>query len=181
MPVKKSKLPILIGSEEESSEDNEHYFFPSLIKKEKEKDAYIELNDPCSVLSLECQSQFDVSFIHSLLLNLAFNYTLEEDTDCCFFWKGGLTWCSDDQIEVSVDIYDGNKIVKMCHSVSSEEGANFRFAKYRSKLKIIREIRTIRELHLLPGDSHHVEEYIHYPPQSYYNKECGKISLVSFF
>ncbi len=100
-----------------------------------------------------------------MLLNLAFNYTREDNSHYkgkLRIWKTGLYWCTSDEIEVSVEFCDGNKLCLIMHSSSNQDNALYDFTKY--KCEIIREIRRIRNNTFLQENTE--QEYMYFPAKN---------------
>lgn len=167
------------------SSKSEFFFFPGLIKKEKDENIYQTEKDEKDDIVLHSgwlmtsKSNFGLRFLHSLLLCLAFKFP-HSTSDSSYsrkvcLWKNGLYWCTRSQVEILVEIRHDKEVYVLCrcNSVSAND-----FAKCRSE--VIQEIRDIKEKIILGGDDFNEStEYCLYPPPQTYGslQNCKKIPL----
>ena len=159
----KDVLELITGSE--SSDKNEdHFFFPGLIRKEKEKGKLNGLESKkCFGWLLESKKELGLRFLHSLLLSLTFKFPQMSPSDNSKYkrrlhlWKNGLFWCTDQDINVLVEVIEDRNVVAI-FQCSDEQLVPL--AKYRSC--VIAEIRKVLKCSKA-DDSTGSEYFLNYP------------------
>ena len=134
----------LITGTESTAESNRYFFFPGLIKKNKQDLPKSKFKYNYGWV-YEKHIDLRLRFLHSLLLSLTFKFP-PKDTDSgskyerrLALWKNGLFWCTVQGIDVMVEVIDGRKVVALFRCNSEKQ--LMPLAKYRSD--VIAEIEKV--------------------------------------
>ena len=164
----------IIGSS--SSKDKEKlYFFPGLIKKEKD-DKEIEKVTATgyftSGLLIENSQPWDLRFLHVLLLRLAYQFAEEKKqyyNRRIHLWKNGLQVFTDNLIEVILELKH-DKVICLFLRCSQETSSKIDLAEVRHV--VLKVIRSLSEKMSLTDSTDNISESIVYPhPQSFSSVE----------
>ena len=170
-----------IGSE--SSKDKEIlYFFPGLIKKEKDDMEIEEVTKTgyiTSGLLIENSQSWDLRFLHVLLLRLTYQFAIEKKqyyNRRIHLWKNGLQVFTDKLIEVILELKH-DKVICIFLRCSQETSSKIDLAQVRHS--VLKVIRSLSEKMSLTDSTSNISEYIVYPhPQSFSSvEESVKIPL----
>ena len=134
----------LITGTESTAESNRYFFFPGLIKKNKQDLPKSKFQYNYGWV-YEKHIDLRLRFLHSLLLSLTFKFP-PKDTDSgskyerrLALWKNGLFWCTVQGIDVMVEVIDERKVVALFRCNSEKQ--LMPLAKYRSD--VIAEIEKV--------------------------------------
>ena len=134
----------LITGTESTAESNRYFFFPGLIKKNKQDLPKSKFKYNYGWV-YEKHIDLRLRFLHSLLLSLTFKFP-PKDTDSgskyerrLALWKNGLFWCTVQGIDVMVEVIDERKVVALFRCNSEKQ--LMPLAKYRSD--VIAEIEKV--------------------------------------
>ena len=171
----------LITDGESRDMNEEHFFFPGLIKKEKgdQKLSGLE-NGKCYGWLLESEEELGLRFLHSLLLRLTFRFSHKltpvdnsKYKRGLHLWKNGLYWCTDQGINVLVEVIMDSKVVAI-FQCSDEKLVPL--AKYRSD--VITEIRNVLKCSKVKEAKVDASEYFLNPPPNF-STDLSKAPLGS--
>ncbi len=107
-----------------SNQTEKLYFFPGLIKKERDGSIYGNSRDNViSAFLIENEHKWGLRFLHNLLLHLTYKFAVVKDdhyyTRRIHVWKNGLFMCTDKQIELIVELKDDQNFYLVCRSSTS--------------------------------------------------------------
>ena len=175
-PIEDKYLLKLITGCEITDEGNQHFFFPGLIKKEKE----LTFASPSPSMHhyyqygwlFENPQDLGLRFLHLLLLSLTFKFA-SDDVDSgskyerrLVLWKTGIFWHTIEGIDILVEVENDRKVIALFRCVSTKEQqlklANIRFrviSEVESVLKRTCNVTVVKE----------GKQYILYPPPTDYN------------
>ena len=175
----------------ENASEKQHFFFPGLIKSDKGKDVYYvkteNVNEcSCSGWSMKTNSRLGLKFLHSLLLCLTFKFVAVGASESIYdrrvtLWKNGLSWCTDDQIEILVEVRADREVIVLCRSYSHDnDSAPYSLAMHKSS--VIQEVQKIMKQNGLVVA---IENILYPPPTDYASvKGCSQIEvgdIMKFF
>ena len=146
---------VLLGNRElltTGQQSESYYFFPALVSAEKpvESCRSIEQSHSKCGWCLERTQEdqfFTTRFLHMLLLQLAFGFTLELDSKMshpvvqrsCNVWQSGIHWQNNDGVEAIVEVVEQSTAVTIV--IGCQKGGEAASVKLRSDL-----IRTVLEM-----------------------------------
>ena len=170
-----------IGS---NSSKNEEilYFFPGLIKKDKDDKEIEEVTKMgcfTSGLLIENSQLWDLRFLHVLLLRLTYEFAVEKKqyyNRRIHLWKNGLQVFTNNLIEVILELKH-DKVICVFLRCSQETSSKIDLAQVRHS--VLKVIRSLSEKMSLTDSTSNISEYIVYPhPQSFSSvEESVKIPL----
>ena len=158
----------------------ELFFFPSFLQNNKDKAIYKE-KDKNSFFGwvMKTKGKLGQRFLHTILLKLTFQFTPIRNPDNDFdrrlsLWKLGIFWCTEDQVEVLVEVRSDSEVLLLSRGISC-----YNVAKHTSK--VVHEIRSIKEkLIFQDEDIPLLEEFcLHPPPVDYYS--CDKSTRIPIY
>lgn len=167
-PIEDKDLLKLITGDEITDGGNHHFFFPGLIKKEKE----LTLASPSSSMYhcgwlFENPEDLGLRFLHSLLLSLTFKFASGDVESGSKYerrlvlWKSGIFWHSIDGVDVLVEVENDQRVIALfrCDSKRQLKLASIRF-------HVISEVQSVLERCTVKEST----QYILYPPPTDYNE-----------
>ena len=164
----------IIGSSN-SKDEKKLYFFPGLIKNEKDDKIVEELTRTgyiTSGLLIENSQSWDLRFLHILLLRLTYKFAEEKKqyyNRRIHLWKNGLQVFTDNLIEVILEL-KRDKVICLFLRCSLETSSKIDLAEVRHN--ILKVIRSLSEKMSLTDSTSNISESIVYPhPQSFSSVE----------
>ncbi len=164
-----------------SNQTEKLFFFPGLIKKERESNVYDNSkdNNVISAFLIENKHKWGLRFLHNLLLHLTYKFAVVKDDHYyarrIHVWKNGLFMCTDKQIELIVELKDDQHFYLVCRSSISSQ---VELAELRSKVfQVFHNIeQNIKDLGTIEFNSC---TYVLYPPPQNYSdfEEAKRIPL----
>ena len=166
---------IIIGSKN-SKDEKKLYFFPGLIKNEKDDKIVEEVTKMgyiTSGLLIENSQSWDLRFLHVLLLRLTYQFAIEKKqyyNRRIHLWKNGLQVFTGNLIEVILELKH-DKVICLFLRCRQETSSKIDLAQVRHVvLKVIRSLS--EKMSLTDSTVDNISEYIVYPhPQSFTSVE----------
>ena len=161
---------IIIGSRN-SKDEKKLYFFPGLIKNEKDDNIVEEVTKMgyiTSGLLIENSQSWDLRFLHILLLRLTYQFAVEKKqyyNRRIHLWKNGLQVFTDNLVEVILELKH-DKVICLFLRCTQEIFSKIELAQVRHV--ILKVIRSLHEKMSLSDSTSNISECIVYPhPQSF--------------
>ena len=170
-----------IGSSN-SKNEKKLYFFPGLIKNEKDDKIVEEVTKTDCITSgliIENSQFWDLRFLHILLLRLTYQFAVEKKqyyNRRIHLWKNGLQVFTDKLIELILELKH-DKVICLFLRCNQETSSKIDLAQVRQS--VIKVIRSLSEEMSQTDSTSNISESIVYPhPQSFSSMEdCIKIPL----
>ena len=147
----------------------ELFFFPSFLQNDKDEAIYKKKDKQYFFgWVMKTKGKLGQRFLHTILLKLAFQFTPRRNPDNVFdrrlsLWKFGIFWCTEDQVEVLVEVRSDSEVLLLSRGISC-----YNVAKHTSK--VVHEIRSIKEkLIFQDEDIPLLEEFCLHPTPVDYN------------
>ena len=171
----------IIGSSN-NKDEKKLYFFPGLIKNEKDDKIVEEVTKTDCITSgliIENSQSWDLCFLHILLLRLTYQFAVEKRqyyNRRIHLWKNGLQVFTYKLIELILELKH-DKVICLFLRCSQETSSKINLAQVRQS--VIKVIRSLSEEMSLTDSTSNISECIVYPhPQSFSSvEESVKIPL----